>query len=556
VGANVPFLTYEAESPECSTNGTKHFLKNPEVWPNTPEREASGGGFVELREAGQFVELTVTKKANGLIIRHCIPDAPAGGGQEATLGLYVNGKRVQSLTLSSKHNWLYGKGTLAENGQRNEPTGFPHVYWDESAYFLVDMLNPGDRVRFQKDAEDSAEYYRIDLVELEEVMPPLQQPANSLSVADYGASSGDADKDTAAITRCIDDAKKQGKIVWLPAGDYLQNARFLLDGVKIMGAGMWYTNLVDAVGDNTTNAWSGTLGFAFVGKSQGNHVSGLKIKGGITTRGSKGAKPFHGHGDDWEVSDVWITHTMTGFWLAGKNGVIRNCRVRFTYADGININNGNELEVNNVLVEHNHVRSVGDDGLAILCHEQSASDGMTSRVTLRNNTVVGTWWGGGCDLAGGTGHVIENNYLSDGGGFVINLPSAYKMRPLTDSVFRGNVLERCGAGFKGGERGAIWIYPGYNSVTDIRIEDNRIVTPWYGGILIAGAKPQEIVFQRNQIVDPSRYGFHITKPVIGKGEWVSNSVTGLKQPENAFINSAGKDYAVKKSDNSWANSKP
>jgi hypothetical protein len=548
-GARVPFTTLEAESPEHATTGERHFLRDPGAWPSTPEREASGGGFVELRNDGQFVEVSVTRKANGLVLRHCIPDAPNGGGQSATLGLYVNGQRVESLELSSKHNWLYGQGTVGENGQRNEPTGFPHVFWDESAHVLRQALQPGDRLRLQKDARDSAEFYRIDLLDLEDVPEPLPRPENSLSVADYGAPSGDADRDTAAILKCIADSKSQGKSVWLPAGEYRQNAVFTLDGIKVAGAGMWHTRIVDAVGDGGERTWAGNIGFKFSG--EGPRVADLRIEGSVTTRRSKGAKPFHGTSRYWELENVWITHTNTGIWMAGEKGKISGCRVRFTYADGININNGNTAETRQVLVENNHVRGSGDDGMAILCHDQENGTGETSNITLRNNTIAAIWWGSGTSLAGGTGHTIENNHLADGGGFVINLPPAWKKRPLKESIVRGNLIERCGAGYGKRARGAIWIFPAYTTATEVLIEDNRIASPWFGGVDVQGTLKQEITFRGNQISNPPHFGFRISEKVVGQGTFESNAVTGLEESRNAFLNLASSKYAVLGKGNSW-----
>lgn len=548
-GARVPFITVEAESPDCSTTGERRHLRNAESWPVTPEREASGGGFVELKEVGQFLEISVPKKANGFVLRHCIPDAPKGGGQSATLGLYVNGRRVESLKLSSKHNWLYGQGKEGENGQRNEPTDFPHVFWDESAHVLGETLQPGDRLRLQKDADDSAAYYRIDLLDLEEIPAPLPRPENSLSVVDYGAPSGDADRDTQAMIQCIAEAKSQGKSVWLPAGDYQQNAVLTLDGVKVAGAGMWHTRILDAVGDSGEPTWSGNIGFKLSG--EGPRVADLKIEGAVTTRGSKGAKPFHGVSQNWEIANVWITHTNTGIWMAGKKGRVTGCRVRFTYADGININNGNTAETGQVVVEHNHVRGSGDDGMAILCHDQENGTGKTSDITLRNNTVVGIWWGSGTSLAGGSGHTIENNHLADGGGFVINLPPSWKKRPLTQSVVRNNLMERCGAGFGDRVKGAIWIYPEYTTATGILIEGNRIVSPWFGGVEVHGKQEQEIIFRGNQVLNPPLYGFRISEKAVGQGNFDRNVITGLEKSTPAFLNLASSKYAVSGQGNSW-----
>src|ERR1700753_3480872 len=131
-GATLPFVTYEAESASNTTTGSVVTMSyKPSSTQDTPEMEASGRGYVALTSLGQYLSIPVTNAANAIVLRHCIPDTPTGGGITATLSLYINGAKRQTLTLSSVHNWLYG--TVGSNGQSNSPSaGAPHVYWDES----------------------------------------------------------------------------------------------------------------------------------------------------------------------------------------------------------------------------------------------------------------------------------------------------------------------------------------------------------------------------------------------------------------------------------------
>src|SRR6185369_7458330 len=138
-------------------------------------------------------------------------------------------------------------------------------------------------------------------------------------------------------------------------------------------------------------------------------------------------------------------------------------RIRFTYADAINLNSG----ASNNVVENNHIRGSGDDGLALLS-EMENNNPMSTNNTVRFNTVSAIWWGHNCDLAGGTGHVIEDNVLVDNakfGCFTINLPSAYPMFPLSGSIVRRNSIIRGGGNANGQKRGAVWIYPGSTSIS-------------------------------------------------------------------------------------------
>lgn len=544
-GATVPFTTCEAEAPGNATNGgIVRMSTATSALP--PEGEASGYGYVALEKTGDYLEFPQVPAANALVIRHCIPDAPEGGGITATLGLYVNGERRQSLQLSSQHNWLYGSGKLGENGQSNQPTAFPHVFWDETRCFISGGVKAGDRIRLQKDAGDTAAFYRIDLIDVELVPDPLPQPPGSLSVADFGAAGVDAATDTTAIRACIAAAKAAGKTVWFPAGDFLQNASFQLDGVRVQGAGMWHTRLAYTV---VPEKWTGVFSIGGDGASVGD----LAIDGPLTQR--KG--PLHGFtgaGRRWSVRNVWVSHTNTAFWMAGDDGLVAGCRVRFTYADGININNGSRLSTHRVVVEDNHIRGCGDDSIAILCHapakDQNLEDRQTEQVTVRHNTAIAPWWAACCDLAGGTGHLIEDN-LFEGAGLVINLPGAYPMQPQGSAIIRRNLLQRCGNDAAGQQRGALWIYAGSTAIAGVVIEDNRIIRPWFKGIDLQGSQPQNIIFRRNCIEHPGGDAIVAGKSAKGSGVFEGNSVIGLGGNAVPIRNQAGTAYTVSELGNSW-----
>lgn len=542
-GARVPFTTLEAEADGTLTNGTRRVMGVPVE--RSPESEASGYGYVQLERVGDHLEFPQVPAADALVIRHCIPDAPAGGGITATLGLYVNGVRRQSLSLSSRHNWLYGTGKPGENGQGNTPTAFPHVYWDETRVFISGGIRAGDRLRLQKDAGDEAAFYRIDLVDVELAGAPLAAPAGALAVTGFGADGGDGKPDTQAMRDCIAAARVQGRPVWIPPGRYLVDGSLRLDGVRVQGAGMWHSTLVFT---EVPERWTGVFDLAGAGSA----VADLAIDGPLVSR--KG--PLHGFtgfARDWQVRRVWISHTNTAFWVAGDDGVVSACRVRFTYADGININNGSRLTTHRVLVEDNHCRGCGDDSIAILCHQpaagQKAEDRQTVQVTVRHNTAIAPWWASCCDLAGGEGHVIEDN-LFEGAGLVINLPAAYPMQPQGAAVIRRNLLRRCGTGYQDQRRGALWIYAGSTTIDGVVVEDNRIVQPLFKGIDIQGSCPQAIVFRNNRIEAPGVEAVSIGAKAQGSGRFIANQVLDLPAGVTALVNRSA-SYAVVQEGNSW-----
>lgn len=550
-GAPVPFVTIEAEAPGHATSGRLvRMVAPPAPATTSPELEASGRAYVALESEGQYWQTTVPIRANAINVRHCIPDAPNGGGTTATLSLYVNDTLRQRLSLSSKHAWLYGHNpATGSNGQSNDPNaGPPHAFWDETRAFITGGVQKGDTIRLQKDPLDAATFYWIDSIDLEDVSAPIPAPAvgTYLDVTSFGADGSDSADDTAAIQACISAAKSQGKIIWIPPGTYCQSALFEVDGVKVLGSGMWHTKIVGIALE--TSRW-GNTGFLLNGA--GAVVSDLAVDAATSThRGDRGR--IFSRLDactNWRVENVWITHGRVGFWMSGvTNGVIRGCRVTNTYADGINLNRGSQ----NNLVEHNFIRGCGDDGIAILSEE--AAQTVSTSNTLRFNTSLAMWWGHNCDLAGGSGHIIEDNYFADNANmaaFTINLPPAWPMHPLSHSIARRNTIVRGGGNLGGQQRGALWIYPGSTTAAHVEISDNLIIDAIFRGIHIRGPQHQSITFRNNQIENPGGDGILISPEATGLGVFVSNTVTGFPENSSPFRNRAGSDYTVQSDANSW-----
>lgn len=558
-GAVMPFITFEAEAPGNKTTGKVIALAAPPTPDtSTPELEASGRSFVEIAKTGEFLEIQAPKEANGMVIRHGIPDAPEGGGIERTLSVYVNGTFRQKITLSSKYNWLYGQES-GQNGQSNDPAAGPaHVFWDDTRFLIEGGLKAGDMLRLQKDDSDTADFYRIDLVDLEEVPPPLTPPAAGtyLSVTDFGANGADGDDDTAAFQKCIEAAKAQKKIVWIPPGTYLQSAKFTLDGVTVRGAGMWHTNIH---GIAPSENFAGTLGFVLTGS--GSRVSDMTILPTLdseTFRSRKSGKPFTTAipVSNWSVENVWLAHTGVGFWLGGAyNGVVRGCRLYLTYADGINLNRGSSDNV----VENNYVRGIGDDGVVILSHQKyrDMPEPVSNRNTLRQNTVVANWWGHNCNVDGGEGHVVEDNYFADNSRsacLTLNQTASYPAYAVTGVLVRRNVIVRGGGNHGGQRRGAIWINAGNETIHNAIFRDNEIRDPIFRGIHLYGSKEQETVFENNVIIHPGEDAIFIDGKAKGSGKFTANIVRDLNRNFRAFQNEAGPGYKAVLKDNSWQSS--
>jgi len=241
-GATLPYIEYEAE--DGVTTGA---VLGPTRTFGEVAAEASGRKAVRLDTNGQYVEFTATKAANSIVIRHNIPDAPQGGGILASVSLYIDGVHRQDIMLSSKQAWLYG----GAEGYSNDPaTGSPHRFFDENRA-LVGDIPAGATVRLQKDSGDAADYYILDLVDLEQVAPPIAMPDGSVSITDYGATPNDGTDDTNAIYDAIHAAKAEGKDVWIPAGTFTKTGGPVVKNTHRGYSGSGYVTGYDYYGART-----------------------------------------------------------------------------------------------------------------------------------------------------------------------------------------------------------------------------------------------------------------------------------------------------------------
>src|SRR6266481_4722058 len=211
-GAAVPWTSYEAEEMTIS-GGT---VLGPQYQANLVGSESSGRRCVRLNGAGQYVQFIAQTPANAMVVRYNVPDTPDGVGSDYTLSVYKNGTFAQKLAVTSRYSWLYGAYPF-----NNTPSsGSPRNFYDEARLIGL-SINTGDTVRLEEDADDTAAYYIIDLVDLENVAAPIATPANSLSITNYGAVADGVTDCTTALRNCIIAAQAQGKTAWMPAGTYL-----------------------------------------------------------------------------------------------------------------------------------------------------------------------------------------------------------------------------------------------------------------------------------------------------------------------------------------------
>ncbi|MDB6019933.1 MAG: uncharacterized protein JWR19_4422 [Pedosphaera sp.] len=406
-GASNPFQSYEGESGTLGGGATVRSLGGLPTAP-TPELEASGGKFVELNATGESVTWTTTATANAIVIRASIPDASGGGGTTATLDLYVNGVYRQALNFSSQYSWVYGVNNFTNN---SPSTGTPKRFYDDCMAFISGAaIASGSTIMLKKDSANTAAFYYVDMIRLENVGAALSQPANTLSITSYGATAGDGTDDTSAIQACANACQSQGKGMWVPAGTFNTSARINFNNVDIYGAGMWYST-IDTSGGNqhAFNMLNGSIQDVFFNNRETGRSTAQGHDCGVLIRGAGG----------WTVQRVWVHRGGAGFWCSGTDGTIKDCRSTESWADGININNGPAVDPDKLgvrlTVQNNYIIGSGDDGIAINAQNGAGTSGNMVDAKVINNNSIGSYWANGIRVAGGRNSLVQGNWVTDTG---------------------------------------------------------------------------------------------------------------------------------------------
>ncbi len=578
-GAAVPWVSYEAEAGRYQ--GTLLEADPLRTFGHTNfATESSGRRSVRLTGAGQFVEFTSTNPANSIVVRNSIPDAPNGGGIEATISLYINDAFVQKLTLSSQHNWLYGN-TDDPEGLTNTPQADARRLFDESHALLSQSYPVGTRFRLQRDAGDNAAFYVIDLIDLEQVAPPASQPAGCTSITEYGAVPNDGLDDTAAIQRAVTD-DQNGVIgcVWIPSGQWRQEQKILTDdplnrgqynqvgisNVTIRGAGMWYSQLYTLtephlVVGGINHPHEGNFGFDIDKNTQ---ISDIAIFGSGRIRGgpggAEGGVGLNGRfGEGTRISNVWIEHANVGVWVGrdydnipalwgpGDGLEFSGMRIRNTYADGINFTNGTR----NSRVFNSSFRNTGDDSLAVWAsrYVRDTSVDIGHDNAFVNNTIQLPWRANGIAIYGGYGNRIENNLIYDTMNYPgIMLATDHDPLPFSgQTLIANNGLYRTGGAFWGEQQkfGAITLFPATRDITGVTIRDTEIADSTYDGIQFksgGGSMPGVVI--SNVRIDRSNNGAGILAMNGARGSATLSNVTITNSATGNLVVEPGSSFTI------------
>lgn len=550
-GADLPWITHEAEA--MRTSGE---VLGPKYAPNTLETESSRQQAVKLAAAGDYVEFTATAAANALVLRYSLPDAPAGGGTNAALELLVNGRPVRSLALTSRYAHLYGNYPFT-----NDPAaGKPRNFYDELRVKDLAIL-AGDVVRLQRPAAAGPACV-LDLVDLENIAPPRAAPANAHSVRDFGAQGDGRADDSAAILAAIDAARRDGRPVWVPAGDYKVTRDLVLtDGVTVQGAGMWHTTFV---GDAELYGQADRrVRIKLAGRNV--RVADFAILGWLNYRNDDEPNDgLVGAGcTDAEIARIWVEHTKAGAWIYnGTRLTITGCRFRNLIADGVNLC----VSTNHSVVENCTARGTGDDCFAIWpVAADQGYDGhgvKPGHNVIRRCTGALTFLANGAAVYGGESNRVEDCLFTDigtGCGVLISttFPTADEARNIDNNfsgttVVRDIELVRCGGwDHSWGWRGSFQLCLDRRSISGLQISNVSIRDSISTGLTVvapgskkgqgtlARTRLEQVVITAGGLAGQDAAGLWIREDAVGSLELVDVQIAGLKN-ESAHFRVLGK----------------
>ncbi|HEX3801192.1 MAG TPA: hypothetical protein VH413_21045 [Verrucomicrobiae bacterium] len=364
------------------------------------------------------------------------------------------------------------------------------------------------------------------------------QPANSLSISTYGATTASADN-TTAIQNCFNAAQSQGKSAWIPAGTFQIKGSLNATGITIAGAGM--TSSIIYRNQNSSDITATQLSLLSC------TVKNLGIDGNGTSRGVNASYGINIKGVGWLIENVQIHHADAGVWASGSSGTVENCILTNTFADGVNINNAGTSPNTvgaNLTIQNCIQTGAGDDGFAINAQgEDSGWQNMVNPKVL-NCTSLNDDGANGIRIAGGSnalvsGCLVSNTVLECGivassygtGGFGI-----------TNGLITGNTVYGCGT---------------VDAAACIGTGDARTVATFTSNILYnsSGAGFQvgtptypnagKIVFGPGNIIsNAAGAGIAIQSGVVGSGLIITNTVLGLHHGQKYFVNNSSTFTAI------------
>ncbi len=489
--------------------------------------EATDREAVKLNSSGQYVEWTTSDAGQGMVIRFSMPDAPNGGGLNGSLALYINGQFYGDIPLTSK--WAYNYFDNVNSGDPNIPRNEPgtnrtvRMRYDEKRVRLDTEYPAGTTFRLERTAASgSIDYYIVDFMELEPIPAPVAFNAATMrSVVEFGATPDDGNVDTQAFVNAINTVRNSGEILYIPEGVWDLNFKLSVgNNITIQGAGMWYTEL------HFTQGTPSAGGISADGSNV--HLADFYLSTENTNRTADYKGITGSYGNNSSVERVWVVHHETGAWIWQVNGVattnfvMRHCRLRNNYADGINFSSG----TTNSICEHSDMRNNVDDAMA----SWSPSDGPTASMfnEFRYNTAENTLRAAGVGFFGGGGHSAHHLIVKDNTEAGLRINSDFPGYQFTNDEIVFSDITVIGSGTNANlwwnRYGAIDIFTRLYDITNVRFDNIDIIDSQKDAIFIYTVNPSYVI-QNLQLNNITING------------------TGLDGNQNNFTSGTYDDYA-------------
>ena len=268
-------------------------------------------------------------------------------------------------------------------------------------------------------------------------------------------------------------------------------------------------------------------------------------------------------GNNWLIEGMWVQHVESSLWASGSGGTAENNLFTVIFADGCNLNNVSLTGTSgsNLTATNNFIRGTGDDGMAINSVAYNGSQTYTamSDITMSHNTVIAPWGGKGIGVYGGSGHLVEDNFISDTARYIGLGVGRFGVNgsDMLGATVTGNVIVRSGgnAYFQG--QPALQIGNGgdgqnVGTVTDATVTGNTIINSVYDSIGFSTSTSTNLA--DNTITSPWRNGIVISPPYYpaptGNATITGNSVTGVGSGFSAYSNDSS-GFTATLSNNSW-----
>src|SRR5260221_8007618 len=164
---------------------------------------------------------------------------------------------------------------------------------------------------------------------------------------------------------------------------------------------------------------------------------------------------------------------------------------------------------------------------------------------VQNKRSIAMWGGKGVGIYGGSGHVVQNNYMSDTARYIGLGVGKFGVNgsDLTSGTVTGNMVVRCGGNGYDQQQAALHVGnggdgQGVGNVSNVTVSGNTVVSALYYGVAFSAAN--NISFDRNTVDTPGLDGIVMGPPFFGAPSGAATfrgkTVKGLNQGRTACFN--------------------